>query len=140
MSNRTRRTTGQNLNRKGSKKQPRLTECRGHSNRLADPIKLRDLGLSLLSTGEFGIHRFMDPRESLVALNMIEHVGPVRVRQLLEHFGDAPAVLSASRAQLLQVRGIGADIAESIAAWEKSIDLNGELKRIADFGCHILTP
>jgi len=82
----------------------------------------------------------MDSREALVALNMIEHVGPVRVRQLLEHFGEAPAVLSASRSQLLQVRGIGADIAESIAAWEKSIDLNGELKRIADFGCHILTP
>src|SRR6266513_4495841 len=82
----------------------------------------------------------MDSREALVALNMIDHLGPVPVRQLLEHFGEAPAVLSASRSQLLQVRGIGADIAESIAAWEKSIDLTGELKRIADFGCHILTP
>src|SRR4029077_1333360 len=24
-------------------------------------------------------------------------------------------------------------------SWEKSIDLNGELKRITDFGCHVLT-
>src|SRR6266516_743580 len=140
MSNRTRRTTGQNLNRKGSKKQPRLTECRGHSNRLADPIKERDLDLSLLSTGEFGIHRFMDPKESLVALNMIEHVGPVRVRQLLEHFGDAPAILRASKPQLLQVRGIGDETAEAIANWEKAVDLSNELKRIQEYGCHILTP
>jgi len=37
----------------------------------------------------------MDSREALVALNLIEHVGPVRVRQLLEHFGEAPAILKA---------------------------------------------
>ena len=85
------------------------------------------------------MQRFMDPRESLVALNMIDHVGPVRVRQLLEHFGDAPAILRASRSQLLQVRGIGEETAEAIANWEKSVDLNNELKRIRDYGCHILT-
>jgi DNA processing protein len=80
----------------------------------------------------------MDAREALVALNMIEHVGPVRVRQLLEHFGDAPAILSASKQQLLQTRGIGPETAESIANWEKTVDLGGELKRISEFGCHIL--
>jgi DNA processing protein len=81
----------------------------------------------------------MDSREALVALNMIEHVGPVRVRQLLEHFGEAPAILRASKSQLLYVRGIGEETAESISNWEKSVDLAGELKRIADFGCHVLT-
>src|SRR5436190_8788901 len=88
---------------------------------------------------EFGIHRFMDPKESLGALNMIEHVGPVRVRQLLEHFGDAPAILRASRPQLLRVRGIGEETAEALANWEKSVDLGNELKRIKEYGCHILT-
>ena len=63
----------------------------------------------------------MDSREALVALNLIEHVGPVRVRQLLEHFGDAPAILGASKHQLLQVRGIGDDTAEAIANWEKAM-------------------
>ncbi|MBI3853464.1 MAG: DNA-protecting protein DprA [Verrucomicrobia bacterium] len=81
----------------------------------------------------------MNPAEALVALNMIEHVGPVRVRQLLEHFGEAPAVLRASQSQLLQVRGIVEDTAEAIATWEKTIKLDEELKRISDFGCHILT-
>lgn len=80
----------------------------------------------------------MDSREALVALNMIEHVGPVRVRQLLEHFGEAPKILSASKQQLLHVRGIGEETAESIVTWEKSVDLAAELKRIADSGCEIV--
>jgi DNA processing protein len=81
----------------------------------------------------------MDFREALVALNLIDGVGPIRVRQLLEQFGDPPAILRASREQLLRVQGIGADTAEAIASWEKTVDLAAELKRIADFGCRIVT-
>ena len=81
----------------------------------------------------------MDSREALVALNMIEHVGPVRVRQLLEFFADAPAVLRASKQQLLHVNGIGEETADAISNWEKTVDLAGELQRIHDFGCHVLT-
>jgi DNA processing protein len=80
----------------------------------------------------------MDSGEALVALNMIEHVGPVRVRQLLDHFGDAAKILSSSRSQLLQVRGIGEDTADAIVAWESTIALKGELRRIAEFGCRVL--
>ncbi len=78
----------------------------------------------------------MDTREALVALNLIEGIGPVRVRQLLDHFGDAPNILGASRAQLLRVRGIGEDTAEAIATWEKTIKLAEELERMEQFGCH----
>jgi hypothetical protein len=60
---------------------------------MADPIRLRAFDLYFLSKEEFGIHRFMDPKESLVASNMIEHVGPVRLRKLLGHFGDAPMTI-----------------------------------------------
>ena len=80
----------------------------------------------------------MDSREAFIALNMIEGVGPVRARSLLEHFGDAPKILAASKSALLRVRNIGDDTAEKISSWEKSIDLAGELKRISDFGCHVL--
>jgi DNA processing protein len=80
----------------------------------------------------------MDSREALVALNMVEGVGPIRVRQLLEHFGEAPAILGASRNALRQVRGIGEDTAEAISNWEKNVDLTGELKRISEFGCHVV--
>lgn len=80
----------------------------------------------------------MDSREAHVALNLIEGVGPVRARQLLEHFGDAPTILQASKSQLLQVRGIGDDTADAISNWEKSVDLTGELKRVSDFGARIV--
>ena len=80
----------------------------------------------------------MDSREALIALNLIEHVGPVRVRLLLEHFGDAPKVLQASKSELLRVCNIGDETAGAIAAWEKTVDLAGELKRVQEFGCHVL--
>jgi DNA processing protein len=80
----------------------------------------------------------MDSREAFIALNLIEGVGPVRARTLLEHFGEAPKILAASKSELLRVRNIGDETAEAISNWEKSIDLAGELKRISDFGCHVL--
>ncbi|MCP5517358.1 MAG: DNA-protecting protein DprA [Verrucomicrobiales bacterium] len=81
----------------------------------------------------------MNSREALVALNMLEHVGPVRLRQLLLHFEDAPAILAASRSALERVPGIGGETAAAIADWESRIDLVAELQRIQDFGCHVLT-
>ncbi|MDB6129148.1 MAG: hypothetical protein JWM04_255 [Verrucomicrobiales bacterium] len=81
----------------------------------------------------------MDTREALVALNMVEHVGPVRLRQLLEHFDSPEAILGATRRQLLSVNGIGEEIAESIVSWEKHVDLSAELRKVSDFGCHIIS-
>ncbi len=81
----------------------------------------------------------MEPREALLALNMINHIGPVRVRQLMEHFGDAPSILRASRQQLLAVHGIGEEAADAIVHWEKSVDLAAELKRVQEFGCNLVT-
>jgi DNA processing protein len=80
----------------------------------------------------------MDSREAFIALNLIEGVGPVRARSLLEHFGEAPKILAASKHELTRVRNIGDETAEAIFNWEKSVDLAGELKRISDFGCHVL--
>jgi DNA processing protein len=80
----------------------------------------------------------MDAREAFVALNLIDHVGPVRVRQLLEQFGEPGAILAAGKQKLLRVQGIGEETAEAIARWEDTVDLAGELKRISDFGCHVL--
>ena len=81
----------------------------------------------------------MTSKEALIALNLIEHVGPVRVRQLLDHFGEAPAILRAGKQQLLKVRGIGEETADAICGWESGVDLAGELKRIGEFGCHVIT-
>ncbi len=81
----------------------------------------------------------MNATEAFIALNMIGNVGPVRVRQLLDFFGDAPAILAASKDQLMRVNGIGPEIAENISTWESTVDLAGELQRIKDYGCHVVT-
>lgn len=80
----------------------------------------------------------MQEREAFVALNMIEHVGPVRVRQLLAQFGTAMAILRASKTALQRVPGIGEDTAEAIVSWEGKVDLAGELKRCDDYGCRVI--
>jgi DNA processing protein len=80
----------------------------------------------------------MDSREALVALNMVGNVGPVRARQLMDHFGEAPAILRASPAQLLRVNGIGEETAHAIANWEKTVNLSAELQRISDFRCQVV--
>lgn len=82
----------------------------------------------------------MSPQEALVALNMIDHVGPIRLRHLMDHFnGDPVAVLHASPHQLQRVQGIGADTAEAIHGWESHIDLTAELRRISEYGCRVFT-
>lgn len=45
---------------------------------------------------------------------MIEHVGRVRVRLLLEFFGDTSKILNASRHRLPHVRSIGAETSAAL--------------------------
>jgi len=78
-------------------------------------------------------------REALIALNLVQHVGPIRLRQLLQYFSDPPAILAASRDQLLRVPGIGEETASAIAGWEHAADLTAELRRVGDYGCTVLT-
>src|SRR5688500_14990700 len=80
----------------------------------------------------------MDSREALVGLNMMEYVGPVRVRQLIVYFCEAPAILKATKTQLMKVRGIVDEVDTSITSWEKNVDLTAEVKRIEKFGCKIV--
>ncbi len=80
----------------------------------------------------------MDAREALVVLNLLEGIGPVRVRQLLECFGDAAKVLQANRPALMRVKGIGDDLAGTIVQWQSTTDLARELKRAEDFGARLV--
>lgn len=81
----------------------------------------------------------MNTTEAFVVLNMIPHVGPVRVRRLLEVLETPQAILAAGSARLRRVEGIGKEAAEAIAAWEKTADLGAEMKRLEKAGAHVLT-
>ena len=67
----------------------------------------------------------MTPHEGCVALNLVPGVGFVRYSALLEHFGSAGAVFSASKSELMEVPGVGEQLACRIA----SFDVKGELER-----------
>jgi DNA processing protein len=82
----------------------------------------------------------MTETEAHIALNMVPKLGPVRLRRLLDVFETPQRVLSASATELAGVDGVGPQAANSIAAWEKNVDLDAELKRIAAFGARVLIP
>ena len=74
-----------------------------------------------------------------MALNLLPDIGPVRVRNLLSRFGSAQAVLAATQADLSQVDKVGFKAANNIIRWRELIDLDGELRRIDQFGANIVT-
>jgi len=77
--------------------------------------------------------------EACIALNMIPKLGPVGVRRLLSALGSPQRILTATGAELRSVEGIGREISESILDWEKQVDLDSELRRIAEFGARVIT-
>jgi DNA processing protein len=81
----------------------------------------------------------MNATEACIALNMLPTVGPVRLRKLLQVFKESPRILSANRAELRKVEGIGNEVADQISGWESIVDLPAELKRIRDFGATVIT-
>lgn len=81
----------------------------------------------------------MSPLEALVALNMLPKVGPVRIRRLIEAFGDAEGVLKASDDQLQRVQGIGPESAGILTHWQDHADPVAEIREAADRGIDIVT-
>src|SRR4051812_45767568 len=80
----------------------------------------------------------MNSTEACIALNMLPTIGPVRLRKLLEVFQTPERVLSAKRAELRAVDGIGNEVADQISSWEGIVDLPAELQRIKEFGASVL--
>ena len=81
----------------------------------------------------------MSPLEALVALNMLPKIGPVRVRRLLEAFGDPAAVLKAPMERLMRVDGIGGETAKILHDWQEHADPAEEIREAAERGISIVT-
>jgi DNA processing protein len=81
----------------------------------------------------------MNSTEAYIALNMVDHVGPILLKRLLDAFGEPQKILRASRKELIGVTGVGEVVAESISTWEANVDLQGELRRVADANVRVLT-
>lgn len=81
----------------------------------------------------------MNSTEACIALNMLPTMGPVRLRKLLQVFETPEKILAARGAALRAVEGIGNEVAEQIVNWESLVDLEGELRRIREFGAEVIT-
>lgn len=81
----------------------------------------------------------MNSTEACIALNMLPHMGPVRLRRLLEVFETPERILVATRSALRAIEGIGNEVAEQIANWEDTVDLSAELARMREFGAGVIT-
>jgi len=82
----------------------------------------------------------MTEREAYIGLNMIEGLGPVRVRAMIDALGSPSRILSASAAELERVRGVGAKLAQSVCEQAAALDIAAELERIYEAGVRLITP
>ena len=56
----------------------------------------------------------MEEEVCLLGLSQVSGIGPILAKNLLEAFGSARGVFSASRAQLLSITGIGPQLVDNI--------------------------
>ena len=82
----------------------------------------------------------MSPLEALVALNLLPKIGPIRVRRLLEAFGDPAAILGASTDRLMRIDSIGEETAGILHAWQDHADPAAEIAEATERGISLLTP
>ncbi len=79
-----------------------------------------------------------DPRRYWVGFNRVTGIGAVRLRALLDAFGDLETAWNASPAEL-QAVGLDQRSLHGILQARESIDLEGELRRIEAAGFRVLT-
>lgn len=82
----------------------------------------------------------MTELEADVVLNLLGGIGPITRKKLRDACGSSAEVLSSSRSFLMSVEGIGSVLAEKIASWQTTINLQSELDLVERNGCHLITP
>ncbi len=80
----------------------------------------------------------MNARSAYIALNMIEGLGPVRVRALVRTLGAPEAVFTAGRDDLLRAEGVGRQLADTILEQREQIDPDAEEQRAQRLGARIV--
>lgn len=81
----------------------------------------------------------VSPLEALVALNLLPKIGPIRVRRLLEAFGDPASILGAPLERLMRVNGVGEETAGILHSWQDHADPVAELEETRQRGIGVVT-
>ncbi len=82
----------------------------------------------------------MTEREAYILFNMMEGIGPVRVRSLVECLGSITEIVSADHDALMRGKAVGPELAHSIMEQRESLDPSAEEQRAAEQGARIITP
>lgn len=80
----------------------------------------------------------LDAQKAFLTLCLIPGVGPRTLTNLLDHFGDAKAVLAGAPADLRQVAGIGSKLASQIALATEKVDVDSQLNLCSENGIEII--
>ena len=78
-------------------------------------------------------------RDACIILNMISGIGYARFAALVRRFGSPSAVLMASELEIAEVKGIGPNLAHSVASWQSTVDLESEMLQVRRAGVKIIT-
>jgi DNA processing protein len=76
--------------------------------------------------------------KSLIVLNNIPSLGPVRIKRLIDFFGSATNVLSATEEELSYVENIGPSIAKNIVMLKNKIDVQKEIDALNKEGIKLI--
>lgn len=82
----------------------------------------------------------MTAREAYIALNMMEGLGPIKVRALIGFLGSPQAVFEAGGDELQRVRGIGGKLRHSILGQRTQVDPVTEEELADGLGVRMITP
>ena len=81
----------------------------------------------------------MTPREAAITLNLIPGLGPVRVMRLMQVFASPELVLEAPASMLMDIPGIGAQLARHISSWRSIVNPYRELELADKAGATVTT-
>lgn len=76
--------------------------------------------------------------KKFLRMHLASGVGPVRLRKLVDHFGDIDSVLSASSGALQRAEGVGPKVAEAILQARDNSAVEHEIQRAGECGVRIL--
>ncbi len=82
----------------------------------------------------------MNELEALVTLNQLPTIGPVRIRRLIDYFGCASEVFTASASAISEVPRCNSAVADIILNWRNLSDTAYELNECETHGIQLLTP
>lgn len=81
-----------------------------------------------------------DTARAYLQLHLTDGIGPITLRHLVEHFGDARTVLSASMDSLCRVKGVGRTTADAIRQSARCDKTQREVELAAQHGVRIICP